>query len=358
MATEVLSDAESPRFGVPRGEAPGGGSGGEATWAGCGAQRPQAKSPRCQQNNRGAPRTARNVGCGALRPQAKSLPRQRNKYILTNWIKYIRISRIQRLASKCIAARTGRLARLGRALFVGATMTALPAQTEVWDTDAISALNARFRGQPPEQLLEWAAEQFGRSAALTCSFGGAAGMVLLDMAARRSLPIEIVFLDTDLLFPATYALASEAEQRYGISIRRARPTLSLDEQGLLHGPELFARDPDRCCAIRKVVPLAEALRPYAAWVSGIRRDQTANRASTEPVQWSAKHNLLKLSPLAYWGEREVWAYISAHQVPYNPLLDQGYPSIGCAPCTRPAGAADGRGGRWSGFSKTECGLHT
>lgn len=237
-------------------------------------------------------------------------------------------------------------------------MKSLPKQPAVWGPEALDALNAGFREQSPEALLHWAAEQFGGGAVLTCSFGGAAGMVLLDMIARRDLPIELLFLDTGLLFPQTYALADAAARRYGVALKRERPALSLDEQALHYGPELFARDPDRCCAIRKVAPLAEALQPYSAWISGIRREQTANRAATEPVQWSAKHGLLKLSPLAYWSEREIWGYISAHDVPYNPLLDQGYPSIGCAPCTSPASAAEARGGRWSGFAKTECGLHT
>lgn len=221
----------------------------------------------------------------------------------------------------------------------------------------LERLNRRFRGRPPEELLRWAAEQFGERAALTCSFGGGAGMVLLDLVARHRLPIAVIFLDTGLLFPETYALAEEAERRYGISIQRRHPALSVKEQARAHGPELHAVDPDRCCGIRKVTPLAEALGPYRAWVSGIRRGQTAERAATEPVAWSAKHGLLKLSPLATWDEREVWRYLSAHGVPYNPLLDQGYPSLGCAPCTRPAGADDPRGGRWSGFAKTECGLH-
>lgn len=227
-----------------------------------------------------------------------------------------------------------------------------------WSEHELAALNRRFRGTPPDDLLAWAAEMFGDQAALTVSFGGAAGMVLLDMVSRRRLPIAVVFLDTDLLFPETYALADAAARHYGVSIERRSPALTLDEQERQHGSALYTRDPDRCCAIRKVAPLAEVLAPYAVWVSGIRRDQTANRATTEPVEWSAKHGLLKLSPLAHWSERQVWSYISAHSVPYNPLLDQGYPSLGCAPCTRPAGAADARGGRWSGFAKTECGLHT
>lgn len=226
-----------------------------------------------------------------------------------------------------------------------------------WTDEEITELNRHFQTRPPQELLAWAAEHFGERTVLTCSFGGPSGMVLLDMIARQRLPITVLFLDTDLLFPETYALAAEAEQRYGLTIRRQRPALSLEEQAHQYGPALYARDPDRCCAIRKVAPLAEALRSYQAWVSGIRREQTAQRATTELVAWNTKYGVLKLSPLAAWSERQVWAYIHAYHVPYNPLLDRGYPSLGCAPCTAPASADDPRAGRWQGFAKTECGIH-
>ncbi len=226
-----------------------------------------------------------------------------------------------------------------------------------WTAAALSGINRTFRDRPAEDLLDWAADRFGDDIVLTCSFGGASGMVLLDMIARGGRGTPVVFLDTDLLFPETYALAEAAARRYGVTVERRRPALSLGEQDRLEGPQLYARDPDRCCAIRKVAPLAEALRPYRAWISGIRRDQSATRSSTDLVQWSARHGLLKLSPLAFWSERDVWRYIHAHAVPYNPLLDHGYTSLGCEPCTRHATAADPRAGRWVGFAKTECGIH-
>lgn len=224
--------------------------------------------------------------------------------------------------------------------------------------DEIDRLNAHFEGQPPHELLAWAGEAYGRAAVLTCSFGGASGMVLLDMVARLGHPLAVLFLDTDLLFPETYALAEQAARHYGITIERRRPALTLEQQALQEGEQLYSNDPDRCCGIRKVAPLAEALRPYRAWASGIRRDQGGTRANTPLVQWSERQGLLKLSPLAAWGERDVWRYIHANDVPYNQLLDQGYTSIGCAPCTRPAQSSDGRAGRWAGFAKTECGIHT
>jgi phosphoadenosine phosphosulfate reductase len=232
------------------------------------------------------------------------------------------------------------------------------AAAPVWPADELSALNYRFRDRTAESLLDWATAQFGQQIVLTCSFGGASGMVLLDMVTRLGRGTPVVFLDTSLLFPETYALADEVQRRYGVAIERRSPALTIAEQDAQEGPQLYRRDPDRCCGIRKVAPLAEALRPYGAWISGIRRDQSATRATIELVQWSARHSLLKINPLAHWTERDVWRYIQAHEVPYNPLLDQGYPSLGCAPCTRPAGGdGDLRAGRWAGFAKTECGIH-
>jgi phosphoadenosine phosphosulfate reductase len=143
-----------------------------------------------------------------------------------------------------------------------------------------------------------------------------------------------------------------------VKIQHHRPVLTLTDQEVQEGARLYERDPDRCCGIRKVTPLANALQPYSAWISGIRRDQSASRASTELVQWNARHNLLKVNPLAYWSERDVWRYVHANQVPYNSLLDSGYTSLGCEPCTRQSGAGEGlRAGRWAGFAKTECGIH-
>jgi phosphoadenosine phosphosulfate reductase len=226
-----------------------------------------------------------------------------------------------------------------------------------WTDDELDELNQIFRQQPPEALLDWAAATFAQDVVLTCSFGGLSGMVLLDMLAEIGHATPVVFLDTGLLFPETYALVEQIEQRYGISIRRQRPAVSLDEQARQEGPELYHRDPDRCCGIRKVTPLREALAPYAAWITGIRRDQSATRATAQPVQWNDRYNLLKICPLAYWNEGDIWEYLTHHNVPYNPLLDQGYTSLGCVPCTRPATVDDPRAGRWAGFNKTECGLH-
>ncbi|MBO9321531.1 MAG: phosphoadenylyl-sulfate reductase [Roseiflexus sp.] len=228
----------------------------------------------------------------------------------------------------------------------------------MWSSEELERLNEHFQNQPPEALLTWATQTFHPRLALTCSFSGPSGMVLLDMVVRSGLDMTVIFLDTDLLFPETYELAALAEQRYGIPIQRRRPALSLEEQDRQEGPHLYARDPDRCCHLRKVTPLTETLRDYDAWISGIRRDQSNTRATVHLLEWNTRHNLVKINPLAFWSDRQVWTYIHTHRVPYNPLLDQGYPSIGCTPCTRPASASNPRAGRWVGFAKTECGLHT
>src|SRR6476661_5324349 len=163
-----------------------------------------------------------------------------------------------------------------------------------WNTDELAGINTSFRERSAEDLLDWATARFGQQIVLTCSFGGASGMVLLDMIARIGCGTPVVFLDTDLLFPETYALAEAAARRYGVTIKRHRPVLTLAEQEIQEGARLYERDPDRCCGIRKVTPLAEALRPYQAWISGIRRDQSAARKTASLLEWSARHGLLKI----------------------------------------------------------------
>lgn len=218
--------------------------------------------------------------------------------------------------------------------------------------------NAHFRAAGPQALIRWASEQWGDRVALTCSFGGAAGMVLLDMLVAVAPATPVLFLDTGLLFPETYALVEQVRARYGIVPRAVEPAQSVAEQAQTEGARLWERDPDRCCGLRKVRPLAEALAPFDAWIAGLRRDGASTRRNTEMVEWSTKYNLVKLNPLAFWTEREVWAYIHKHNVPYNDLLDRGYRSLGCHTCTQVPAGADPRSGRWLGFNKTECGLHT
>jgi phosphoadenylyl-sulfate reductase (thioredoxin) len=220
----------------------------------------------------------------------------------------------------------------------------------------IAAAAQTLEGSTPELILAWAASQLPRVSFAT-GFG-AEGCVLIDMVARHGLPVELFTLDTGVLFPETYALWQRLEERFGVTIRAVRPGQTIAEQEAAHGPALWQRDPDACCALRKVAPLAEALRGYDGWITAIRRDQTPTRASALPVEWDARNGLVKINPLLRWTSADVWDYVKTHDVPYNALYDNGYGSIGCAPCTtqvRPG--EDPRAGRWRTREKNECGLH-
>jgi phosphoadenosine phosphosulfate reductase len=207
-------------------------------------------------------------------------------------------------------------------------------------------------------VLLWTKEHFEPDISLACSFGGPSGMVLVDMVSHLGVNVEIFYLDTDVLFPETYALRDRVSERYGVKPVGYRSRLTLDEQAAKHGPELWGSDPDRCCYLRKVEPNERALAGKRAWISGIRRDQSATRKSVAIAEWDTAFDLVKISPLATWTEADIWSYIREHDVPYNPLHDDGYPSIGCTHCTRRVlPGEDLRAGRWSGFDKTECGIH-
>ncbi len=219
------------------------------------------------------------------------------------------------------------------------------------------AVNRALEGQGPEKVLAWGLDVFGERISLASSFG-AEDVALIDMLARQGRPFRVFYLDTDVLFAQTYDLIERVASRYRIAPERFSPRLTLAEQAAERGDALWARQPDQCCAIRKVEPLGRALSELDAWITGIRRDQTPQRANARLVEWDAPHGLVKLNPLAPWTSEQVWAYIRANEVPYNPLHEQGYPSIGCTHCTRPVRAGeDPRAGRWAGFQKTECGLH-
>jgi phosphoadenosine phosphosulfate reductase len=209
-----------------------------------------------------------------------------------------------------------------------------------------------------EQVLHWGFDSFGRDVAISSAFG-ASGMAVIDMAARlRGTSFRLFTLDTAFLFPETYHLMQRIEQKYGIAIERVYAAQSPQEQQRDHGESLWARDPDLCCSLRKVEPLRRKLSQLAAWITSIRRDQTETRSTARKIEWDAKFGLVKINPIADWSEPDVWRYIHDHAVPYNPLHDQDYPSIGCTHCTRPVlPGEDGRAGRWTGFAKTECGLH-
>ena len=184
-------------------------------------------------------------------------------------------------------------------------------------------------------------------------------MVLVDLVARAGLDVPVYYLETDLLFAETHELIARVHERYGIEALPVRTELSLEAQAAAYGNELWARDPDRCCALRKVEPQRRFLASYGAWITGLRRDQADTRKDVPFVQWDDRSGgLVKIAPLADWTERDVWAYLVRHDVPYNVLHDRGYPSIGCVPCTRSVKPGeDLRAGRWAGTEKVECGLH-
>jgi len=209
----------------------------------------------------------------------------------------------------------------------------------------------------PERILEWAFDTFGETVAISSAFG-AEGMVLIDMASRVRKNFRLFTLDTEFLFPETYNLMDQVEERYGVTIEKVYPLLSPEEQERVHGPALWRGDPDHCCNLRKVEPLRRKLSELRAWITSIRRDQTAARAGAGKVEWDAKFGLVKINPIADWSSKHVWQYIRTHDVPYNALHESNYPSIGCTHCTRAVRPGeDPRAGRWAGLSKTECGLH-
>ena len=201
------------------------------------------------------------------------------------------------------------------------------------------------------QLLSELGERFDRIA-VACSFQKEA-VVIAHLVSEQLPNAKFFTLDTGLFFPETYETWEKLEERLGITVE-GRRGITLDEQAALHGDRLWEREPDRCCELRKVRPLRDVLSEADVWIAGLRRDQSPSRAGTPKLAWDAKHERWKFNPLADWTDQDVWRYISEHDLPYNALHDQGYPTIGCTHCTVPGA---GREGRWSGTGKTECGLH-
>lgn len=223
--------------------------------------------------------------------------------------------------------------------------------------EKIAELQTAAEAWSPERVLRWAFETFGDTVAISSAFG-AEGMVLIDIASRVNRNFRLFTLDTEFLFPETYNLMDQVEQKYGVTIERVFPLLSPEEQERVHGPSLWQLSPDQCCNLRKVEPLRRKLSELKAWITSIRRDQTAIRAGAGKIQWDEKFGLVKINPMADWSSKQIWQYIRAHDTPYNALHDRSYPSIGCTHCTRAVRPGeDPRAGRWSGSAKTECGLH-
>jgi len=223
--------------------------------------------------------------------------------------------------------------------------------------EEVGRLQITAEAWKPGRLLEWAFDTFGARVAISSAFG-AEGMAVIDIASRVRRHFRVFTLDTEFLFPETYSLMDRVEQKYGITIEKVYPLNSPEEQERTHGPALWQRNPDQCCNLRKVGPLRGKLGELKAWITSIRRDQTAERASAGKIEWDEKFGLVKVNPLADWSSAQVWQYLREHEVPYNALHDLNYRSIGCTHCTRAVQAGeDDRAGRWPGLSKTECGLH-
>ena len=231
------------------------------------------------------------------------------------------------------------------------------------DIHQVFELNREFETAPTERILEWAWSDFGRRAAIGTSFQGA-GLVMIDLAQKTGLEFPVFTIDTGLLFPETLELKKRLEDFFHIEIESLEPELTVEQQHQAHGPELWNREPDHCCLMRKVIPLQKKLESLDVWITGLRREQSAERKQIDVLETYEfdpvmNRNILKLNPMANWTRDGVWKYIQSNNIPYNPLHDRGYRSIGCIPCTRAVSNDENdRAGRWTGFEKTECGIHT
>jgi phosphoadenosine phosphosulfate reductase len=211
--------------------------------------------------------------------------------------------------------------------------------------------------QDPLEILRWAGRGFPQGLVLASALGPQS-IVALHLAVKAGLDLDVILLDTGLLFEETLELATRLEERLGVNIERHKPTLSLEQQADAFGDELWETDSAKCCEIRKVKPLANRLNRASAWITGLRRSGSLMRADVESVEWDAAHGLVKINPLAWWPRARVFEHLHSHNLPYNPLLDDGYASVGCRPCTsRVRAGEDERAGRWRGRGKTECGIH-
>jgi phosphoadenosine phosphosulfate reductase len=226
--------------------------------------------------------------------------------------------------------------------------------------EALKTLNASFEPKQPQDVLAYALKRYAPNIVLACSFG-AEDVVLLDMIHKIDPRTKLFYLDTDFLFKETHEVKDRLIAKYGLKpeqVIQVKSLLTPEQQAAQHGEALWSRNPDQCCQLRKIEPLTRLLNGYAAWITGIRRDQAPTRANAGLVEWDQKFQLVKFNPLAKWKSEDVWAYIKVHEVPYNELHDRHYPSIGCTHCTAPVmPGEDPRSGRWKNFAKTECGLH-
>jgi phosphoadenosine phosphosulfate reductase len=224
--------------------------------------------------------------------------------------------------------------------------------------DDLAQHSQRLEQAAPEEILAWAIDRYHPELTMATAFGPE-GCVILYMLSKLNPKVHVFNLETGYQFAETLALRDKLAERYGIEVELKRPETSVAEYEARHNGPLYAINPDQCCFDRKVTVLRQAVVGFKAWMSAIRRDQSEHRTGVPIVGWDKKFRLVKISPLANWTKKDVWNLIVKHEIPYNPLHDQGYTSIGCWPCTRAvAFGEDERAGRWSGMAKTECGLHT
>lgn len=227
----------------------------------------------------------------------------------------------------------------------------------------VASLAEEFESASATEILRWAFEQFGAAAAIGTSFQGA-GLVTIHHAVAAGLPLTVFTIDTGLLFPETLDLKTRLEDYFGIVIEALVPERTVEQQAQDIAPQLWSSNPDLCCTLRKVEPLQKKLSQLDAWIAGLRREQSSGRANIQVLELYEfdrlrEKNILKVHPLARWSRDQVWEYIRCHGIPYNPLMDRGFRSIGCRPCTRVViSGQDERAGRWTGFDKSECGIHT
>jgi phosphoadenosine phosphosulfate reductase len=242
------------------------------------------------------------------------------------------------------------------------TVVGAPGADQLEPTEAFLAElqqhSERLETAHPRDILRWGIERFGERLTMGTAFGPE-GMVILHWIAEIDPQMHVFNLDSGYQFDETLALRDEVARRYGIQVQLMQPELTIEQYEQQHGGPLYKTDPNQCCFDRKIRGLHRAITGKHAWVSAIRRDQSSDRGRAPIVGWDKKFSLVKINPLANWTKGDVWTTITEHEIPYNPLHDQGYTSIGCWPCTRAVMfGEDERAGRWSGFNKTECGLHT
>jgi phosphoadenosine phosphosulfate reductase len=236
-------------------------------------------------------------------------------------------------------------------------MTATQAARSADDLRSLAAAaGAELEDAAAHDVVAWAVEEFGGRLAVTSSMADA---VVIDLVSKAAPGVDVLFLDTGYHFPETIGTRDAVGVTYDVNVRTLLPLQTVAEQDAAYGKDLFARDPDACCALRKVAPLERALADYDAWVTGLRRDESPTRAGTPVVAFDEARGKVKVNPIARWTSDDVDAYVRDNGVLLNPLLMDGYASVGCAPCTRRVlEGADARSGRWAGLSKTECGIHT